>query len=569
MGHPRFLTLFALVVAMLAFGLAPSAARATGPALCNAPDASSSAAAFEALPASAWQCQPGRLDLDAQLNVIRLEVAEGSEPRFVISRAAKFSAISLGVVRGEAVTWSHHDFDTVEATFFDRQVAMPLPDYATPPDAVLVAVDGVTQQTTVDYLRLEEQLPGSNPGDVAMLIVVALFTGMMLMPILFDIVFYRVLRDKFILWHAALVGCLAVQLVCNFGLYTAFVSVTLPMVRVITIGSFTLMVITATVFSLKFIEPQNVPRRIARILVAVLGIFAVISVVHMAGIEALGRWPATAYFTFGGPVAAALIALLVTALRKGSRTVIYLLVGLSPLVAVGLVRVVSFMIPGVPTMDANELMLAATIIEVTATALGVASRFLSLKLDRDRAHAEADMLEGEAQRDALTGLLNRRVMDNRYGELRAQGFDTFALIDLDKFKDVNDRFGHQTGDAVLVACANAIRCEGDRDTIALRLGGEEFVLLLRGKRATERAEALRLAIPRRIAADVPHLDRLVTASMGVLELPRDALNLMEFEEIYARADKLLYEAKASGRNRKLYERLKVFDAAHPPATVAA
>lgn len=522
------------------------------------PGGSLSHAAIVSAPARDWRCGPDAIDLDAPRTVIRLDVPEGSTPRYAISRAAKFGAVSVGVVVGERVIWRTHDFDALKATFFDRQFAVPLPAYTGQPSAVLIAIDGATQVTIFDYMRLEPRLPGSDRADIGFLIIVALFTGMMLMPVLFDLVFYRILREQFILWHAALVASLAVQLVCSFGLYVAFFDVTLPTVRLATIGSFNIMVLSGVMFSLRFIEPTRRPRRLGKLLFWLTIVFTPVSCVHMAGIEAFGRWPATVYFTYGGVLGVTFVALLFAAWRNDSRTVRFLIVGLSPLLIVALTRAFSFMIPGIAVIDANELLLAATIIEVTATALGVANRFLDLKLDRDRAHAERGVMEGAATHDALTGLLNRRAIDMRYVELRAQGFDTFALIDLDRFKAINDRFGHQVGDAVLVAAAQAIGCEGDRDTIAVRLGGEEFVLLLRGAGTLERAEALRQAIPRQIAAAVPGLDRLVTASMGVLELPRSATDLMDFATIYARADKLLYEAKEAGRNRMLYERLKLF-----------
>jgi diguanylate cyclase (GGDEF) domain len=159
--------------------------------------------------------------------------------------------------------------------------------------------------------------------------------------------------------------------------------------------------------------------------------------------------------------------------------------------------------------------------------------------------------------------MNRRAIEARFDALLAQGFDTFALVDLDRFKAINDLHGHQVGDAALVACANAIRSAGDRDSVAVRLGGEEFVVLLRGERTLERAEALRQAIPRRIAQDVPGLDLPVTASMGVIVLAQATRQAMQFSEFYARADALMYEAKASGRNRLAYERLTVFS--QPPA----
>jgi diguanylate cyclase (GGDEF)-like protein len=158
--------------------------------------------------------------------------------------------------------------------------------------------------------------------------------------------------------------------------------------------------------------------------------------------------------------------------------------------------------------------------------------------------------------------MNRRAIEARFEELLAQGFDTFALVDLDRFKAINDLHGHQVGDAALIACASAIRPGKDRDSIAVRLGGEEFVVLLRGERTLERAEALRQAIPIRIAQDVPGLELPVTASMGVIVMSQANRHAMQFAEFYARADALMYEAKASGRNRLAYERMTVFS--EPP-----
>ena len=192
----------------------------------------------------------------------------------------------------------------------------------------------------------------------------------------------------------------------------------------------------------------------------------------------------------------------------------------------------------------------------------IADRFFAIRNERDAALSEARMLEQISTRDSLTGLMNRRAIEARFDELLAQGFDTFALVDLDRFKAINDLHGHQVGDAALIACANAIRSVGDRDTIAVRLGGEEFVVLLRGLRTLERAEALRQAIPMRIAQDVPGLELPVTASMGVIVMTQALRPTMQFAEFYARADALMYEAKASGRNRLAYERLMVFS--QPP-----
>ncbi|NBC89059.1 MAG: diguanylate cyclase, partial [Alphaproteobacteria bacterium] len=205
----------------------------------------------------------------------------------------------------------------------------------------------------------------------------------------------------------------------------------------------------------------------------------------------------------------------------------------------------------------------ATAIEVIVMSLAIAERFLAIRRERDAALGEARMLEQLSSRDGLTGLMNRRALEARFGELMAQGFDTFALVDLDRFKHINDHHGHQVGDAALVACAAALAGTGDRDTVAARLGGEEFVVLLRGQRPLERAENLRRAIPLRIASQVPGLGEPVTASMGVIEMPRGSAHALTFEDFYARADTLMYEAKESGRNRTSYEKLTLFDSAPP------
>lgn len=552
----RWMTALLLVLACAM--AAPEPVRAADTLVCAVPTNDNSLAGLERSDPADIACEPGAVDLEARLNIVRLDVATGDSPRYLLGRTAQFAQLSLGVVSRDEVTWSRHDYEDITATYFDRQFAIGIPAPEGEIDAVFVAVERATQPTTFDYLRLEEEMPGSSRTDVALLLVGALFCGMMLMPILFDVMFFWILRERFILWHMMLVTCLGIQLICSFGLYAAVFDVPLPVVRWLTVGSFSLLVIAIVMFSVRFIEPNKLPRRLARTMIGAMLVFTALSLVNLLATDAMGRWPTLLYYASGLPACLVFIAMLFAALRNGSRTVKYLIIGMAPFVLVALTRVITFVIPGMPMVDANELLLVGTIVEVAATALGVASRFLVLKLDRDRFHERMGQLEGVAEHDPLTGLWNRRAIDQRFEEMRQNGYTTFALIDLDEFKEVNDRHGHRVGDTVLAACAKAMRETGAQDCVAIRLGGEEFVLLLRGARATERAEAVRQAIPRRVAAEVPGLERLVTASMGVIELPRRAGDLMTFDEIYARADMLLYEAKQAGRNRMMYEKLSLF-----------
>ena len=197
-----------------------------------------------------------------------------------------------------------------------------------------------------------------------------------------------------------------------------------------------------------------------------------------------------------------------------------------------------------------------TLSETTITAIGVADRFFLMRRERDEALIEAIELERLSVRDPLTGLLNRRAIDERFEELHIGGYETFALVDLDHFKKVNDNEGHTTGDRVLQVVARTLN--DDAGTIAMRLGGEEFLLMMRGADAEERAERLRQIVSLRVARELPELSQVVTASMGLLVAPRRALPKAAFSDIYSRADMLLYEAKAQGRNRMVSEKLRAF-----------
>jgi diguanylate cyclase (GGDEF)-like protein len=114
---------------------------------------------------------------------------------------------------------------------------------------------------------------------------------------------------------------------------------------------------------------------------------------------------------------------------------------------------------------------------------------------------------------------------------------------------------------VLRAVAEAL--EPDPDTLAIRMGGEEFMLLLRGKDTANRAERRRQAIAVRVSTQVPGLDRVVTASMGMVEQPQGGEVRADFATLYGHCDRLLYEAKHTGRNRTMREKMQSFATGKP------
>jgi diguanylate cyclase (GGDEF)-like protein len=151
--------------------------------------------------------------------------------------------------------------------------------------------------------------------------------------------------------------------------------------------------------------------------------------------------------------------------------------------------------------------------------------------------------------DPLTQMLNRKALAARGRELALQSEVSgrpvgVVLGDLDHFKAVNDREGHQVGDAVLREIAYRWRAALRAYDLAYRLGGEEFVVLLPGatpEEACDMAEKLREAIRGEPIAGHP-----ITMSFGVAVSGAGGFDL---EAQYARADAALYEAKAAGRDR--------------------
>jgi diguanylate cyclase (GGDEF)-like protein len=159
----------------------------------------------------------------------------------------------------------------------------------------------------------------------------------------------------------------------------------------------------------------------------------------------------------------------------------------------------------------------------------------------------------EAERDPLTELANRAVFDRELE--RAAHLTTLThecgillMIDIDGFKEVNDSYGHQAGDAVLKAVARTIVLTFPRRTdVVARYGGDEFAVILTNTHASEAvqlAERL-LGNLRMVTVDINGAEVAVTASVGIAELqPR-----IPAADVMARADEALYRAKHDGRDR--------------------
>lgn len=173
-----------------------------------------------------------------------------------------------------------------------------------------------------------------------------------------------------------------------------------------------------------------------------------------------------------------------------------------------------------------------------------------IKLVREETHGE---LVRESQTDYLTRLGNRRWFFEQGARLIEDGKGRVPVavlaFDLDQFKAVNDRYGHQKGDQVLQSFAETARGMLGEDAILARIGGEEFAALLSGD-AAHRAPALGESIVRRFAETISNrvddIGIAATVSIGLAQYEQDAPPLAE---ALAAADRALYRAKALGGNR--------------------
>lgn len=164
------------------------------------------------------------------------------------------------------------------------------------------------------------------------------------------------------------------------------------------------------------------------------------------------------------------------------------------------------------------------------------------------------LAERTARHDSLTGMPNRRAFEEEVVKLH-QNSGTIGrhllLIDLDHFKSINDRYGHASGDIVLASVSAAIEGQMRVGECCARWGGEEFVAFLLDcdvAAALARVEGLRRLISSLIVPGLPKAALPVTASIGIAPWQvQDSL-----QSVVARADKAMYQAKQTGRNRAIY-----------------
>jgi len=234
--------------------------------------------------------------------------------------------------------------------------------------------------------------------------------------------------------------------------------------------------------------------------------------------------------------------------RKGSRSAGWFLIAWTLLEAFTIATTIRLLLN--TGEDHDKVIYLGLPLSMVAAALLIALGIADRLRDQRRALSEA---ERHAQIDSLTGVLNRRSLVERLDSAciraRARGLPISLLfIDLDHFKEINDSFGHQAGDACLAAIIAPIQAELRQSDVIGRYGGEEFVVIL-SSADTAAAHPIAQRILERVASvRVAGFGEPIglTCSIGVAT--SDMLGVWG-EHLIAQADAAVYQAKRSGRNR--------------------
>jgi len=202
-----------------------------------------------------------------------------------------------------------------------------------------------------------------------------------------------------------------------------------------------------------------------------------------------------------------------------------------------------------PYPVAPAIVVGAVITTLLAGVLTFAVTFINASAIRQLSISH-DIFEQMSRIDALSGLLNRRAF---LDAIESEASETsLVLFDVDRFKAVNDTYGHEAGDRVIVAVAKVLSDTIPKSNVVARIGGEEFAVLLIGRTRVERlsmVEHVRQSLQNQpILLDEATIN--VTVSAGVAERS----DYQSYSQLFGAADRALYIAKAFGRNRAVHDR---------------
>jgi diguanylate cyclase (GGDEF)-like protein len=380
--------------------------------------------------------------------------------------------------------------------------------------------------------------------------------GLLLAPLLLDFVFFIVMRQRFIFYHSLMVVAILVNHICWSGqIFSLFPSATLVQRSWIAFIALAALAFGGCMLIRSLCDPGKLGKWGAFSLKFAAWSTLVTTTIIMIFAEQLSLTGSLIFHAVYGSMAIIAIGNLLRCALMGDRMAMVQLLGLSGAGFIALCRVVRALgwIDDLPIFDFGFYI--AILAEALATSMVVGYRAMQMRRERDDAISAKEELEDFAYTDELTGLPNRRAFSIAYSQFAASssGSDQksgLAIIDIDNFKNVNDRYGHDVGDQVLIQVAAIMNRRCGRGDHLARFGGEEFVLLTSAQtadRLVHFAQALVDSCAAHDFGDAQHDIGPVTISIGLHFLDNE--NTVDLQTSFRLADKALYDAKKSGRNQ--------------------
>ena len=412
--------------------------------------------------------------------------------------------------------------------------------------AALIVVEGLQNQRGVAPGMEFRTERGALDADLTVLLLYGLLGGAVLALFTYNAALYVSLGYPFILRYCLSAAAMLFMGLCwSGGIFMILPDLDTTTQISLTMFATSLVIATSLTFMTSFIERAMLPRRIVRAATAIAMAGIASCVLRLLDPTIAWVWvDRVTYWSMLGTLIAMVAAAMIAARRGSTAARVYSLAWSVPIV-LAVVRVLW----GIGMLGGGGVLLAMSpliimALEALMAALAVTWRISLLRGERDAARAEHAELRHAANTDALTGLLNRRAfiegaIQPETGELRHR----LILLDIDRFKAVNDHYGHQAGDDVLIAVARVLRDTAPTTALVGRLGGEEFAVLSPALRIDALADRLRRAVA---GMTLPN-GVTVTISAGVADGPlaSDA----DWRMLYHSADQALYRAKNGGRNR--------------------
>ncbi|MCV2218515.1 diguanylate cyclase [Thauera sp. Sel9] len=379
-----------------------------------------------------------------------------------------------------------------------------------------------------------------------------MFIGLALCMLLYSLAHWTSLHDTLFGYYAVLLGGNVVFLLSYFGIGPLYLWPDLPQLsqQIAPLGVL-VSVAAATVFIRRALRVHEASR-IADWLLRAVGMMAALGIAAAL----LGVLPYRSMQTLVTILGLATVGVAVPIAflrtRQGEVAGRYMLAGWA-VYCIGAATMAALLRGYIePTFWAQYLYAASMMVEMAAWMGVLGLRVQAIHRSADRARVESDTLRALAHTDALTGLPNRRGLQIHLGaalrDTAPQRVLALYLLDLDGFKPINDRYGHDVGDALLIAVGRRLQEQLRSCDVVARLGGDEFVVLAGG---LSDEHAARTVGQKMLAAFSEPFDAAgqhctVGLTIGYALAPQDA---SDGDELLKRADAAMYAGKQAGRHQ--------------------